>query len=561
MTTRISSVEIRASKIEELGIQGKSRRAIAEILGCSEDQARYALKRLRAGLQEEPKADAEKPAKAEKPKPVRISSIPELEVDLQPDRVNRFILTAAQDDTPVFKPFFDNLLAYATDIGATVHVAGFTYQKGLFEDHAAATAVFASEVRDYLVYDRVRLSDSMMFVADANVLPTTARPLTGWTTVNGGQHVVIPHARIALQSIPRPMSAPPRFAVSTGCCTLPSYAPRAAGRKSIARHTYAALLVEIDTDGEIFFRHLVGNKDDGSFQDLDVFVYHGHVLRGATVSTIVWGDIHYEMLDPVVARTAFGFCVEQKRTVSLDSIYERLRPEFCFYHDTLDFRRRNHHNIADPHLMAEVYASGRENVEDEVRDAANFINCMRRDWCVSVMVESNHDSAICRWAKDNRGQMDPANSYYWHELNAAWHGAIRRKDINFNLVEYAMRAVGLADDIEFIASGSSFVVRDVEYGYHGDYGVGGARGTPRQFTRVGRMMVTDHTHAPGIDDLVYTGGLSSKTDQGYNRKGLTTWAWAHVIGYHNATRIILMQSADGRYRAVGDMAEEEKLAA
>ncbi|MQV12190.1 hypothetical protein GHL01_00325 [Sinorhizobium meliloti] len=507
-----------------------------------------ALEKLRS----EPPTPSKSEPKPEKSKPVRISKIAEINADLELGRVHRFVLTAAQDDTPVFEPFFNNLLAYAADIGASLLVAGFTYQKGLFEDHAAATAVFAPQVREYLVYDRVRLSDSMMFVADANVLPTTARPLTGWTTANGGQHVVIPHARIALQSIPRPMCDAPRFAVSTGCCTLPSYAPRAAGRKSIARHTYAALLVEIDTDGEIFFRHLVGNKTDGSFQDLDVFVTGGHVLGGATVSTIAWGDIHYEMLDPVVAMTAFGFCVGQKRTVSTDSIYERLRPEFCFYHDGIDFRRRNHHNIADPHLMAEVYASGRDSVEDEVCDAANFINAMRRDWCVSVMVESNHDSAICRWAKDQRGQTDPANSYYWHELNAAWHQAIRRRDRDFNLVEHAMRAAGLADDVEFIASGSSFVVRDVEYGFHGDYGVSGAKGSPRQFTRVGRKMTTEHTHAPSIEEDVYTGGLSAKYDQGYNRKGMLTWAFAHVVGYHNGTRIILMQSADGRYRAAGD---------
>ncbi|KAA1237146.1 hypothetical protein FHL81_10935 [Agrobacterium tumefaciens] len=164
-----TTVVDRAAKIADLKIQDLGRRAIAERLGCSEKQARYALEHLR-------NRPAEEPSKPEKPKPVRISSIAEVSADITPAKVHRFILTSAQDDTPVFKPFLDNLHAYATHLDAQLLVSGYTYQKGLFEDHAAASSVFDPELRDYMVYDRIRLSDDLLFIADANVLPTAANP-------------------------------------------------------------------------------------------------------------------------------------------------------------------------------------------------------------------------------------------------------------------------------------------------------------------------------------------------------------------------------------------------
>ncbi|CAN7329800.1 hypothetical protein [Neorhizobium tomejilense] len=558
MYTKNTAVGERVAKIEELGIAGQGRRSVAKVLGCTVEEARYALDLVRSRLAKQPAPETAKPQKPEKPKPVRISAITEIEAKLKTGKVNRFILTAAQDDTPVFKPFLENLEAYGSFLNAPLLIAGYTYQKGLFEDHAAATAVFDPALRDYVIYDRVRLSPNIMFIADANILPTTAKPLNGWATTNLGQHVVVPSARIALQSIPRAQGFPARFATSTGCCTLPSYAPRAAGRKSIARHTYGALLVEIDVDGEVFFRHLVADKD-GSFQDLNSVVKNGIVSDGFRVAAITWGDIHYEHLDHVIARTAFGFCVKEKKTIWSDSLYERLMPENCYYHDSLDFRRRNHHNIHDPHLMAEVHASGKESVEEEVADAANFINEMRRPWCRSVMVESNHDSALAKWGKSDDGRYDPANSYYWHWINYAIHDAIRRRESDFNIVEFSMRSAGLADDVVFVPSGGSDLIRGVEHGFHGDLGISGARGTPTQFTRFGIKCTTDHTHTPGIIDDVYTGGVSAKLDQGYN-KGGTTWAHAHVVLYSNGTRVILVQSPDGRYEATGDR-EEIRLAA
>ena len=61
-----------------------------------------------------------------------------------------FLATAAQDDTDIHLPFWENLLAYADFRSAEILVGGFTYQKGLFEDHSVAAGVFQPQLVPHL---------------------------------------------------------------------------------------------------------------------------------------------------------------------------------------------------------------------------------------------------------------------------------------------------------------------------------------------------------------------------------------------------------------------------
>ncbi len=560
MKTDSSAITKRIAKIKELGIESQSRSAVAKALGCTEQEARRALEKLKppSPSSKAPKAEQEKPEKPEKPKPARISSIAEISADIQPGKVFRVILTSAQDDTPVHKPFLRNLEAYADYLGAHIAVGGCTYQKGLFEDHAAASGVFASEIREYMVYDRARFGPNLLFVSDANVLPTAANPLNGWQTSNGGRHVIVPHARIALESIPRMVDQAPRYAITTGCCTVPSYAPRAAGRKAIQHHTYGALLVEIDTDGEVFFGQLIADET-GAFQDLDIFVEDGVVNHGYRVASIAWGDIHHDQLDQSIALACFGYDRERLQFIDRPNILDRLKPYYSFLHDTLDFRWRNHHNIHDPISMSKMAARGTVSVEREITEAMAFANGLRRDWCETLIVESNHDSAVAKWLLADDGRYDPENAYLWHRLNADWHDAVRRLDDNFNPTEHSFRSMGLSSNVVFLPAGGSCVIQGVEHSLHGDLGIGGSRGSPLQYRRFGTKVTSGHTHTPRIADNSFVTGLCAKQKQGYNL-GPTTWGPASVMLYMTSIRAMLLMSPDGRYRAIGD-AQERCLAA
>lgn len=246
--------------------------------------------------------------------------------------------------------------------------------------------------------------------------------------------------------------------------------------------------------------------------------------------------------------------MRSRAVVTRINILDRLAPRYQFLEDLVDFRRRNHHGIRDPHQRAMVQAVGSECVEDEVKEAAEFANAIRRDWCQTVMVESNHDAALAKWLKDPEGALDPHNAYYWHDLNAAWHRAIRNGIANFNIVEEGMRRAGLADDVEFVNSGGSYLVGDVECGLHGDLGVGGSRGSPNQYRRFGPKTSSGHTHTPKVVEGVYVAGVSANLDQGYNR-GPTTWAHAHILQYDNGKRAMLIMSDDGRYEPAGEAVE------
>lgn len=496
-----------------------------------------------------------KETKSEKPKPPRISSIAERYLDKPRGKVHRFLVTAAQDDTPVFRPFWENMKVYAKLINAEIIVGGFTYQKGLFTDHNQRTASYDPEVQPFMEYDRVHLSEDLLLVADANILPTTANPLNGWLTVNHGNHVLIPHARIASKVIPRMQGKPAKRAASTGCCTVPSYAPRAAGRKAIFHHTYGFQLVEIDTDGRTFFRHVTGD-DYGNFQDLTTQIVDGEIIGNCRIRGLVPGDWHHQQLDARIAAITTGVNIWSNKVTTRNNILDWFQPEYVFFHDTLDFRFRNHHGIADPHERARIAASTSGDVEDEVRMAAAFINACRRPWSTSIMVESNHDAAIAKWLKGDDGRFDGLNAHYWHSLNAEWHRRLRAKDNDFNVVEFAMREVGLADDVYFIKSGHSFMLDDVECGLHGDLGINGSRSAPAQYRRFGVKTNSGHTHSPEIIDGQYVAGVSAKLDQGYN-KGPTTWAHAHILQYHNTKRCLLHIEEDGRFMATGDLTFEE----
>ena len=489
----------------------------------------------------------EKPAKKQKP---RISELPTIDADLEPGIVHRFLFSAAQDDTPVHQEFLKNMEAYAAYIGAHIVIGGHTYQLGLFEDHSTQANVYAPELIQYLCHDRVQLTPDVLYLGSANVLPTTANPLNGWLTQNHGGHVIVPHSRIALQSIPRLQGQDPRFAVSTGTVTMPNYTARAAGQKSIFHHTFGFTVVEIDIDGEVFLRP-VSASDDGTFQDLNTFIMDGECFGDQRVRAISWGDIHHEQLDDTIAATSFGYDRKTKQRLDNINILDGLQPEIQFFHDTLDFRRRNHHNLADPHVTALVSARGSENVESEVQEASDFIASCTRDFCKTVVVESNHDNALARWLKNVDGAGDVKNAYYWHDLNAAWHKAIRAGNDSFNVVEYGLRRANLPESVEFVGAGQGYQVDGIECGLHGDLGISGSRGSPNQFKRFGVRTSTGHTHTPSISEGAYVSGVSAKLDQGYN-KGPTTWAHAHIVQYHNGKRTLLLMSKDGRCQAMGD---------
>lgn len=464
----------------------------------------------------------------------------------RPD-VRRYLLTSAQDDTPVHAGFWANLKAYAQHLDAEIMVGGFTYQKGLFEDHASRTAVFAEAVQPYMRHDRVDLGP-VVFCAEMNILPTATRPLSGLESYTAQKWGVFPHAKVQLASVPTFIGAPAKVLMTTGACTLPNYVAKKAGLKAEFHHVIGATVVEIDDRDRVFCRQ-VNAIGDGSFQDLDVVVKGGRVSTGNRIEAITWGDIHREKLDPVVALASWGYDVETDRQVSEASILDTLRPRYQFFHDILDFDARNHHRIGDPHHRFAMVCKGTDSVEAAVRSVVGFLRATERDWCRSVVAYSNHDDALLKWLRTADYREDPANAAFFLRCQTAVYEAMARGDGRFNIFRWILGELdgrGL-DGIDFVDDDQSFIICQaaggVECGMHGHLGLNGARGSAAGLTKTAVKINRGHDHIASIMDGVYTAGLSGLMDQGYN-KGLSSWTHSHVLTYPNGKRTILTLQGD-----------------
>lgn len=460
----------------------------------------------------------------------------------------RFICSSAQNNTKVHAGFLKNIEAYAKKIDAEILISGYTYGTRL------TAKDFHPSIQKYLTNRQFNIHNKLLFCGEMNIIPTAVDPLSGFETYTRSKWGIFPHPRISLKSIPTMFNSPVKQIMTTGSVTLPNYIPRKAGIKAEFHHVIGAVIVEIDADGDIFCRHLVAEKD-GSFQDLTTYVEDGQVCENWHVEAITWGDIHTDRLDHETATAAWGIDADDlERTNEASTIVDDLKPSFQFFHDVLDFRRRNHHNIWDPHFRFESHLSRKDNVEQEIYGVAKFLASASRDWCKSVVVDSNHDRALTRWLKTADYRNDPENALFFLKAQLAQYEAIACDDEDFLLVEWAVKNADIPmDDVTFLKKTDSFVIcpnagGGIECGLHGDLGANGAKGNVASFAKMGPKANTADKHSAQIFEGIYQAGHSCKSDMVYNRGGLSSWSPSHIVTYPSGKRTILTTQGT-KYRA------------
>lgn len=229
-----------------------------------------------------------------------------------------FIFSSAQDGTEIHEAFLTNLEAYAKHLDAKIHISGFTYNKALFEDHRKDEAYYHPRVEPYLTNHRFDILGKLFFCGEMNTLPTATDPLSGLEAYTQSKWGIFPHPRVQLKSIATMFKSAPKIIMTTGAITHRNYVQKKVGIKAEFHHVIAAVLVEIDADGDFFCRHLIAEKD-GSFQDLTTRVVDGKITGLCPVEAITWGDIHAELLDPDVAAGSWGIDAKTCARRSLDN--------------------------------------------------------------------------------------------------------------------------------------------------------------------------------------------------------------------------------------------------
>ena len=470
-------------------------------------------------------------------------------IDLPAGR--RFIFTGAQNDTPVHRPFWENLQAYASHIGAEIAVGPWTYETQWWSENNPTARNYAPELLEYLCFGQMKIGPNFVFCGEMNTLPTANRPVSDLVSYSRGRWAVFPHARLQLRSVPS--TDPTRQAhqvMTTGAVTCPKVIPRKAGIKSIFHHVLGATVVEFDETGNLFCRQISASKD-GSFYDLDTFTANGLTTLGHRARAVVFGDLHSAKLDG-----------SQNLRISLGagskSVLSVLKPELAILHDIHDQEIASHHNVNDCGKDYELAVRGRTELEGEIRKSLDILNRLRgRDDLRVLVIESNHDLALERYIREGRYRKHGLNMSFGLKLDAAytaWRGrvgeALDAKSAlpKFSVLEYAIRDMqpkGL-EHVSWVYDGTSYLVDGIEVGHHGFRGCNGAKGTVPGFANIGRRISIGDKHSPEILDGVYTAGVM-ELQHGYN-KGPSGWGVAHIVQYPNGKRTLITLQ-NGKWRA------------
>lgn len=506
----------------------------------------------------------------------RVRSIQTPKMELPPEgKINTFYITVAQNNTKLHEATWKNGLALhqhdldnervhesriivgrdlyiKRGLGAVNDFAEFveginkagSENKAIGGNHMVVN--WDSRTEPYWVDERLELAPGLVWCGEMKQLPTAVNPLSGLDTYTGRKSAIFGHVKIAMKSIPSMKHEPTKFNYTTGTITQRNYIQRKAGIKAEFHHCFGFLKVEVDHHGNWFVRQL--NSDDhGVLYDLERRARAGRVDIGHWTEAITWGDLHAYRADPVVKKLAWGE----------GGMLDTLHPRYQFVHDAFDFHTRNHHDRNNHHKMYERFQLAQDSVEEELEVTARTLDEEAwREWCQTIIVESNHDNALERWLRDDPGwyARDPINATLFLKLQLRKYEAIGDwTSEDFLLIEHALREHGgLKRPMRFLREDESFIIchgkgGGIENGLHGHNGPNGARGGQNGFVRMGRRKSRGHTHTAGIVDGDYVAGTSSLLDLSFN-KGPSSWSQSHIVTYRNGKRCIVTMW-NGKWRA------------
>jgi hypothetical protein len=453
--------------------------------------------------------------------------------------LKRYLFSCVQNDTPLHAPTWRNLLALAAHYKAEIVLSRFVYDMAVHNDSAKpglkssrTDRTYPPAAMPYVRDERMLLAKGLEWCGELQILPTARRPISGFESYTGRNSCIIPHPKIALESVASGKHEGTKLIYTTGCVTKKNYIQKKAGQVAQFHHAYGALLVEVTDTG--WYCRQVTASDNGTMYDLDVCVKGGKVATGHRVEAIVWGDAHVRQADPTVAALAWG----------KGGILDTLRPKHQIFHDLLDFYSRNHHEIGNGRARFRRFVGAPEDddVSAELWEVASALAQRSRQWCKSVVVASNHDGALEKWLDSADYRSDPKNALTFLKLQSALYSAEFKGQRRFSVFEYAMRERGI-QNVNFLREDDSYVIcKDanggIELGMHGHLGVNGGPGSMLGFARMGRKSFIGHGHRAGIVDGVWMVGTSSRMDLGYNR-GPGSWSHTFGIAYPNGKRAMV----------------------
>lgn len=438
----------------------------------------------------------------------------------------RFIITSAQNATPIHDDFFASLKQYAAHNKAELVVIPIRYKNptSKWSQSQANAEVWDPAVGPYLYNQRKQLNDNLTLISDIKTVPTATNPLSGFESITGSRSGILGHTKIQLSSIATPHHRYPKILTTTGAVTMQNYTDTKAGKKGEFHHSYAALVVEV-IGKKFFMRHV--NWDGSGFIDLNTRYSPEAVSEAPRPLALVLGDTHRATMCKVVENATFA----------PGGMVETLDPSFLVFHDLHDGASTNHHTKKDPFAQLTKRVNFLHLVKEEIMNDVMWLAgvCKGRQ---GILVPSNHDDFLARWLREQDWRLDPENAEFY--LETALHLVKEIKAGNGTPHPFGHWVDKLKGNapIRCLERDESFVLGNVELAMHGDKGTNGSRGSAKNLRRIGVKSIIGHSHSPAIEEGCYQAGTSTPLRADYN-VGPSSWLNAHVILYANGKRAIL----------------------
>jgi hypothetical protein len=468
-----------------------------------------------------------------------------------PKGANRFIITAAQNGTPVHDEFWACLQSAAKHLKAELLVVPMRYKNptSTFSGSQQNAEWWAPAVTPYLWNQRLQLNKNLTLLADFKMQPTAVDPLSGMDGVSGEFSGIFAHTKMRLRSVPTPQNKIAKTLTTTGACTVENYTDSRAGKVGEFHHVLAALLVELFPDGKEFrIRQLYYSKTARRVIDLDDAYHVGGYMRAPPAIAGIGGDTHVDFLDPMVKD-----CRHRE-----GGLIDTIRCAHWIEHDLLDAYSCNPHHDKNPMIWLATRLAKRDSIHEEIQRAADHLRFVtRRHPKLKVhVVASNHDDMATRAALAFMAgglkaipHVSPVNLEWLGETVADMAAGCRMTDTGTSYPDALalwLRKEKLGPRVHILDGGESLMLGGIEPGMHGDDGPNGARGSVRNLARIGVKSWTAHGHAKEIFEGASRVGTGTRLTADYTRG---PGAWTNADGITNADgKRQIVDYINGRFR-------------
>lgn len=460
------------------------------------------------------------------------------------NQVSTYVVTWAQDQTPVNEDFIASLESFCEVRGAVLLVIAGRYKNptSFWSRKAEAHDKWDPRIGEYLIENRIELGPNLVVMGDIKTQPTAEKPLTGFNSITLDKSGIFGHPKVALTTVATPQNRMAKILTTTGACTVENYIDAKAGKKGEFHHTMGATVVEIQ-DNLFHMRQILWDKKAKSFIDLDQEYGPGWVRKAPRAEGLVLGDLHSDFIDPNCERAIFG----------KGGLVDFFKPKRVVFHDLYDGYSGSHHHRGQVFTQLAKHRTRRNNVRDEVVRTLTKASEWAKPYPKTSfeIVDSNHNRHLTIWIQETDPRRDPENLSFWCEVVGMMEGGVQMKSSGAwypNPLQLMGEKILTVPNVRFVEPPERVMIAGIDCTNHGDRGPNGTRGTVNAFSEIGVKSVTGHGHSPAIVHGHYRVGTNSLMDLEYTGD-LSSWFQSDCVIYANGKRS-LIHKIDGTWRAV-----------